>query len=185
MQHLSRACRGWKWNWTWRCVTLVPKCVSNTCREHWSCTFAVRLIWGCLNSVILQSAWSLFFNDKNRVCCLCESAACWRVGGPSGALQIRHRLQQEGLEVEFSSSIRALTIMSTWLEYFSYFAFLPHPINPSHEDHETWAWAENGQPTTQDCRVYHHFSNRILSFGSPRSMRVCEKASIMGGGPHR
>lgn len=33
--------------------------------------------------------------------------------------------------------------------------------------------------------IYHHFSKTILSFGSPKSMRVFEIASIMGGGPQR
>lgn len=32
---------------------------------------------------------------------------------------------------------------------------------------------------------YHHFSKRILSFGSPESSRVLESCSIMGGGPQR
>lgn len=33
--------------------------------------------------------------------------------------------------------------------------------------------------------TYHHFSKRILSLERPRSVRVFETASIMGGGPHK
>lgn len=145
------------------CITQYPIYIK---RGHRSCR--------CLPLYIIRNKINLY--------CLLESAASWRVGGPSSLSQIRHSSRDRRMNFR----IYSLILISRSVGKSSHAPLLHAPYilhlmttKRVHARRTTLLVSRNRR------RFYHHFSKMILSFGRPRSMRVFEIASIMGGGPHR